>query len=297
MKRNITRLGILLAGIAAVSLMSATSQAASKKSALTKTKVSMRVGESKKISVKNKKGYTVSWKSNKKSVATVSKAGKIKAKRRGAACITAVLQNKKNGKTYPLLCKVAVKNPSQKANTPAVEASDTKIWETTVSSGSGVTVPASADAITIKQSYQYEVYASSVEDQVVSDYDTLEQILEALDQRGVGYSDQQELINQLASYDKEYFTENSLVLCSNMQTDGYSVKLNSLSAEGREGGGRNLNCNMEITWEVPEVCSVLCVMKCHTFIIEVPAGEVASSDQVVVRSMGTSEAVGASPES
>lgn len=56
--------------------------AKAKKMALSKTKLTMKVGESKTLKVKNTK-KKVKWSSSKKSVVTVSKKGKIKAKKAG----------------------------------------------------------------------------------------------------------------------------------------------------------------------------------------------------------------------
>lgn len=67
-------------------------------------KVTLTVGETKKIAVKNNiRKKKVTWKSSNNGVATVSSSGKIRAKRSGNAVIYA----KVNGKT--LKCKVTVK--------------------------------------------------------------------------------------------------------------------------------------------------------------------------------------------
>lgn len=69
---------------------------------ISKTKLKLKAGKSAKLSVKGAKG-TVKWKSSKKAVAVVSKSGKVLAKKKG----TAVVSAKVNGKT--LRCKVTVK--------------------------------------------------------------------------------------------------------------------------------------------------------------------------------------------
>ena len=69
---------------------------------ISKTKLKLKAGKSAKLSVKGAKG-TVKWKSSKKAVAVVSKSGKVLAKKKG----TAVVSAKVNGKT--LKCKVSVK--------------------------------------------------------------------------------------------------------------------------------------------------------------------------------------------
>ncbi|MGB4658081.1 MAG: Ig-like domain-containing protein [Mobilitalea sp.] len=60
------------------------------------------------IALKNKAGYTVSYKSRKSSVATVSKKGVITAKKAGKANV--IVSFKKDGKTYTKIVKVVVKN-------------------------------------------------------------------------------------------------------------------------------------------------------------------------------------------
>ena len=69
---------------------------------LSKTKLSLTIGKTAKLKVKKYKG-TVKWSSNKKKVATVSKKGVVKAKKKGNATITAKAGKKK------LKCKVTVK--------------------------------------------------------------------------------------------------------------------------------------------------------------------------------------------
>lgn len=78
---------------------------AAKKPTISKKKVALTVGNSVKLNVKN--GKVRKWKSSKSKVATVSKTGKVVAKKKGTATITAVL---KNGKK--LTCKVNVKTKS-----------------------------------------------------------------------------------------------------------------------------------------------------------------------------------------
>ena len=75
---------------------------------LSKTKLSMLVGKSCNLKLKNASG-AVKWVSNKKAVATVSSKGKVTAKKAGSAVITA--SNK--GKKYT--CKVTVKNIKAKS--------------------------------------------------------------------------------------------------------------------------------------------------------------------------------------
>lgn len=96
--------GILFSGQTSVS-------AAGKKVALNRTKVTLRVGESRKLTVSNAKKVT--WSSTKKSVVSVNKSGKITAKKAGKASIVAKAAGKR------LICRVTVKKAA--ANKPDVK--------------------------------------------------------------------------------------------------------------------------------------------------------------------------------
>lgn len=74
--------------LAAISLiMPNQGYAKAKKPVLSKKKLTMSVGESKTLKVKNTK-KKVKWSSGKKSVASVSKKGRVKAKKKGTAVCT-----------------------------------------------------------------------------------------------------------------------------------------------------------------------------------------------------------------
>ncbi len=83
---------------------------------LNKKKVTLQVGKSTTLKVKGTK-KKVTWKSNKKKIATVSKKGKVKAKKVGKAKITAKVAGKK------LVCKVTVKKkaPQTTETTPSAQ--------------------------------------------------------------------------------------------------------------------------------------------------------------------------------
>lgn len=66
-------------------------------------KVYLRVGYSKRLVLKNAKGK-ITWKTNKKSVATVSKKGLVRAKKKGRAVISAIY----NGRKYK--CDIVVRD-------------------------------------------------------------------------------------------------------------------------------------------------------------------------------------------
>lgn len=94
----------------------AVAEAASPK--MSASKLTLEVGKSKTLTVKNTK-KTPTWKSSKKSVATVSKKGKVTAKAPGTTTITATV----SGKKYT--CKVTVK----KAANPALKKAPFKAME------------------------------------------------------------------------------------------------------------------------------------------------------------------------
>lgn len=78
---------------------------AAKKAKISKSKLTLKVGKSKKLTVKNltkKQKKKLKWTSTKKKVATVSKKGKVKAKKAGKAKIIAKVGKKK------FICKVTV---------------------------------------------------------------------------------------------------------------------------------------------------------------------------------------------
>lgn len=103
-------LAFLLALMMIITIIPAsTTYAATKKPTLSAKKVTLEVGKKKTLKVKNiDKNATLKWSSNKKTVATVSKKGVVKAVKAGAATITCKVTIK-NKKKYTLTCKVTVK--------------------------------------------------------------------------------------------------------------------------------------------------------------------------------------------
>ena len=73
---------------------------------LNKSSLTLTVGSTSSLKVKGAKAKKVKWSSNKKSIATVTSAGKVRAKATGNATITAKVSKKK------LRCKVNVKTKS-----------------------------------------------------------------------------------------------------------------------------------------------------------------------------------------
>lgn len=90
---------------------------AAEKPALNKTKLTMTVGDTATLKVKNAaKNEKITWASKKKTVAAVSSKGKVTAKKAGKTVVSATL--KKTGKT--LKCNVTVKA----SETPAPQTQD-----------------------------------------------------------------------------------------------------------------------------------------------------------------------------
>ncbi len=86
-------------------------QAASKKTHLKKTKITLTVSKAYTLKLLDKKGKTISstkvkWKSANTKIATVSKKGKVTAKKKGKVKITATYKGKK------YTCTVTVKKPT-----------------------------------------------------------------------------------------------------------------------------------------------------------------------------------------
>ncbi len=104
-------LSLVIIAVLVFTLSPAHSSAA-KKVKLSKTKITLNVGKTKTLKLKNNK-KKVKWSSSKKKVATVSKKGKVTAKKKGTATITAKAGKKK------YKCKVTVKAAPKKNNTPA----------------------------------------------------------------------------------------------------------------------------------------------------------------------------------
>ena len=87
--------------------------AATKKTRLNAKTMTLQVGQKKTLKVKNAgKKAVLKWSSNKKSIATVSKKGVVKAVKAGNAVVTCKVTTK-NGKTTKLTCKVAVKKAAK----------------------------------------------------------------------------------------------------------------------------------------------------------------------------------------
>lgn len=130
----------ILALMMVFSIFPATQVNAATKPKLSKTKITMTVGQSKKLKVKGiskKRAKRIKWKSSKKKVVTVTKTGKLKARKAGKATITVKVGKKK------LKCKVTVKKKRKKSTKKKESnSSSKKMWlsktSVTLQAGSGV---------------------------------------------------------------------------------------------------------------------------------------------------------------
>lgn len=87
-----------------------TTYAATKAPTISAKKMTLQVGSKKTLTIKNAgKNATLKWSSNKKTVATVSKKGVVKAVKAGTANVKCKVVTKSK-KQYTLTCKVTVKN-------------------------------------------------------------------------------------------------------------------------------------------------------------------------------------------
>jgi hypothetical protein len=98
---------MVLALVATSLVFNSNSVTAATNPTISKSKLSLAVGKTATLKVENKiKGSTYTWSSSKKTVATVSKTGVVKAVKEGTATITCNVKAPK--KTYSLTCKVTV---------------------------------------------------------------------------------------------------------------------------------------------------------------------------------------------
>lgn len=137
---------IIMSFVIALTIMPAAGTHAAKKIRLNKSKLTLEVGQKTKLTLKNlKKGTKVKWSSSKKKVASVTKKGKVTAKKAGKAKITAKEGNKK------YTCKVTVTavNESQDKKGIIVPPADNNATSTpetgAVSPTENPTVPPTGD--------------------------------------------------------------------------------------------------------------------------------------------------------
>ena len=118
---------------------------AAKKAKLSKTKVTITVGGKVKLKVKNvPKKAKITYKTNKKKVAKVTKKGIIKGLKKGKAVITVTIKYKKNKKNIKkiLKCKVTVKAKKKSSGTNSkTNKTEQQKQETTESGNTGKNQP------------------------------------------------------------------------------------------------------------------------------------------------------------
>ena len=144
MKRILT-IVLTLALIVTMMPMNLTNVNAKSTTRLSSKKIVLQVGKTKKLKVKNKPaGVKVVWKSSKKKVATVSKKGKVKAKKPGKTTITAKVGKKK------YKCKVIVKRKNSIKVTKPSDNNDSVINQVTTKSEPSQIVTTKAEVKTTK---------------------------------------------------------------------------------------------------------------------------------------------------
>lgn len=96
--------------------------AKSKKIKLSKTSATLKPGKTLKLKLKNAKASKIKWKSSKKKVASVSKKGLVKAKKKGKTIITAKYKGKKYKCKITVTAKKTVKKAAKKTTAKTVSA-------------------------------------------------------------------------------------------------------------------------------------------------------------------------------
>lgn len=143
MKKRFKFVSIILTVILAVSLANGIATDASSKVRLNRKKVTIRVGKTYKLKVKNNK-KKVKWKTSNKKIATVSPKGKVKGKKPGKAIITAKIGKKK------YRCRVTVKGKAKPA-TPTQQQTAATNPQTTKPAVTQPTVPQTSPVVTNPQ--------------------------------------------------------------------------------------------------------------------------------------------------
>ena len=125
MKKHMRIAAWILSLMMLISILPSTQVNAAAKPKISNTKVTLTVGKTKTLTVKNvskKQKKKIKWSTSKKSVATVSKSGKVKAKKAGKTTITAKLGKKK------YRCVVTVKKKSTKKTDDSTDDDGKDLW-------------------------------------------------------------------------------------------------------------------------------------------------------------------------
>lgn len=129
MKKTSKIVSFILVAVLAISLAGGKTVGAATRTKLNKSRITVKVGKTVKLKVRNTK-KRVKWKSSNRKIATVSKKGRVKGKKQGKAIITAKVGKKKykcrvivKGKKVVLTTKVNEPEPAGQAGTvkPTVE--------------------------------------------------------------------------------------------------------------------------------------------------------------------------------
>lgn len=97
---------------------------------LNKTKITMNVGKNATLKVKNaKKGSTITWKSKNKKIATVTKKGKVTAKKAGKTTIVATVKTGKKKTQYKCSVAVLAKKSEKDKDEDKDTLADKVYWE------------------------------------------------------------------------------------------------------------------------------------------------------------------------
>lgn len=138
MKSTRKFISLILVLALCLSTFSNTNVDAKGKVKLNKKKITLTIGSKYKLKLKNYK-KKVRWKSSNKKVASVSKKGKVTAKKKGTAKITAIAGKKK------YVCKVIVKKSKRSSNNPSTVVASTA---PAVTSATPATTPGSTPLTT-----------------------------------------------------------------------------------------------------------------------------------------------------
>lgn len=133
MKNTRKFISLILVLALCLSTFTTTNVDAKGKVQLNKKKITLTLGAKYKLKLKNYK-KKVRWKSSNKKVASVSKKGKVTAKKKGTAKITAIAGKKK------YVCKVIVKKSKRSSNNPSTVVPSTAAAVTSAMPGDTVTV-------------------------------------------------------------------------------------------------------------------------------------------------------------
>ena len=302
------RFVMLFAGVLFMVSTSVDSRAAVRKPSLSKKKLHMTVGKQDRLSVKNKKGYAVSWKSSKKAVATVSKMGTIKTKKSGTSRITAVVKPDEGGKTYRLVCKVFVKKGKRQVNA-GEKAASVKTSEQPVLTELPIKDPAMPEQPTpepeppIKdpampeQPVPGQPADSTTGSAVVASYEQLQNLIQKTKAEMAGNTWQpgrdqlQWYIDHLEAIGQDYFTDHVLCISTMSVARGYDYTLDMAGKVVEEDGTKALYLCLKRHYNLKKDECVTCDMPYYSFFIQLPRELVQNCESVVCSLVSDGECI------